>query len=37
MCRWEQLVVPGDVSQEEDVKALFSQTIETFGELTRIW
>lgn len=32
MCRWEQLVVPGDVSKEEDVKALFERAIETFGK-----
>lgn len=31
MCRWEQLIVPGDLSKEEDVKALFERTIETFG------
>lgn len=31
MCRWEQLIVPGDLSKEEDVKVLFERTIETFG------
>lgn len=33
MCRWEQLIVPGDLSKEEDVKVLFERTIETFGRL----
>ncbi|KAF8307339.1 cytochrome P450 [Clavulina sp. PMI_390] len=33
MCRWENLVVPGDVSKEDDVKTLFKQAVDTFGRL----
>lgn len=32
MCRWEQVIVPGDLSKEEDVKTLFARAIETFGK-----
>ncbi|KAF9514627.1 hypothetical protein BS47DRAFT_1381925 [Hydnum rufescens UP504] len=32
-CRWETLIVPGDVSKEEDVARLFTRTMNTFGRL----
>lgn len=32
-CRWETLVVPGDISKEEAVVELFAKTIEVFGRV----
>jgi len=33
MCRWETLVIPGDISTEECVDDLFTKTIKVFGRL----